>query len=321
MVAPRLLHFMFKTKLFIVLFTLLALLSSTILLGKQMENTYYTWDDFVENFGGQMESADRVFENMTDAGLKPQSLLQFDVHFVTDTKQKIETLHQYITSHYLYTLEPIKQREDKLWELTGQTNPFPVTADNLLFWALDMYKLGYEFDSELDGYGAPHDPKKQTFPELSKEKEDEYFNRGLERYNANDLSGAIINWSNVIEINSQDANAYYSRAIVKNELYTWRAALSDYDKAIEIAPDFISALINRGSLRDENNDYQGAIEDYNAVITNKKASNEILQQAYANRGNTYLNLENNQQACIDWKKAASLGADYVAERIKKHCET
>jgi tetratricopeptide (TPR) repeat protein len=238
---------------------------------------------------------------------------------ISDSREKIRALHQYMTNQYLYTLEPIKQRDDGLWELSGVTNPFPVTADNLMYWALDMYKLGYEFDAELDGYGAPYDPKEQFFPELTKEKEDEYFDLGIERYNAHDLSGAIINWSNVIEINAKEANAFYSRAIAKNELYTWKAALRDYDKAIEIAPNFIDALINRGSLKDENNDYQGAIQDYDTVIANKKVSNEILQQAYANRGNTFLNLENNKQACADWKKAASLGADYVADRIKQHC--
>jgi tetratricopeptide (TPR) repeat protein len=309
--------FMLKAKLVILLSILL---NSTMLLGKQMENTYYTWDDFTENFGAQMASAENVFANMKEGGLKNNALLKFDVHFVTDSKEKIEALQRHISTHYLYTLVPITQREDKLWELSGETNPFPVTEDNLLFWALDMYKLGYEFDSELDGYGAPYDPNKQNFPELTQDKQDEYFNIGLERYNANDLSGAIINWSNVIEINPKEADVFYSRAIAKNELYTWKAALRDYDKAIEIAPDFASALINRGSLKDENNDHKGAIQDYEAVIANKKFNNDVLQQAYANRGNSYLNLDSLEQACSDWSMAVSLGADYLEERIEMYCE-
>jgi hypothetical protein len=73
---------MLKAKFIIVLITLLGFFSSTILLGKQMENTYYTWDDFVKNFGAQMESADNVFENMKNGGLQHNSILKFDVHFV-----------------------------------------------------------------------------------------------------------------------------------------------------------------------------------------------------------------------------------------------
>jgi len=189
-----------------------------------------------------------------------------------------------------------------------------------MYWILDMYKRGYEFDSEFEGYGAPYDPDKQKLPDFSDEKEDYYFDLAMERYDSGDLSGAIINWSNVIEINNEEVNSYYSRAIVKDELYTWKSALRDYDKAIEIAPDFISALLNRGSLKDENEDYKGAIQDYNSVINSKDANDDNLRKAFFNRGNTYFNLNKKSQACKDWYRSSELGAEYAGERIRKHCE-
>jgi len=308
-----------KNKIATLLIVLL-FLNTNIVMGEKMENSYFTWDAFVTNFGGQMVSAEDVFSNMSKGGLKNNSILKFDFHFISNNRKNIEALKVFLQDHYLYTLEPIIEREDKLWELTGLTNELPITSDNLMYWVLDMYKRGYEFDSELDGYGAPYDPNEQKLADFNKEKEDYYFDLGIKRYNAGDLSGALINWSNVLEINNVEVNSYYSRAIVKNELYTWKSALKDYDKAIEIAPNFISALLNRGSLKDENEDYEGAIRDYELVINNKKSNEDDLQKAYFNRGNTHFNLNNKIDACKDWKKSGELGAEYANERIQKYCE-
>jgi len=298
----------------------LLIITSLITFGQKMENTYFTWDNFVENFGKEMVSAEDVYSQMVKSGLMDNSLGRFDFHFVSNKKDNLERLQQFITEHYPYEIISLKKVDSQSWELHGVTNEIPVTADNLLYWGLDMYKRGYEFDSRLDGYGAPFDHKNPKLPNFDKSKEDFYFDKGIDCYNSGDLSGALINWSNVLIINSTDPNAYYSRAIVKNELYTWKSALRDYDKAIEIAPDFIDALTNRGSLKDENGDYQGAIDDYNKVLLLENVDLENKQMAYFNRGNSKFNLKDKKGACEDWKKAYNLGADYALERLKEHCD-
>ena len=296
------------------------IINSSIAFGqKKMENTFFTWDNFVNGFGKEMVSAEDVHSNMVKSGLKDNCLTVMDFTFISDKKENLNRLGEFIKMHYPYKVKEVKRYED-LWEISGETNELPITEDNLLYWALDMYKRGYEFDSRLDAYGGPFDPKEQNFPELDKSKEDFYFEGGLEDYNKGNLSGAFINWSLAIEINQDDANNYYSRAIIRNELYTWKAALRDYDKAIEIAPNFASALINRGGLKDENGDYHGALEDYNKVLQLKKVDIENQQQAYYNRGNTKLNLKDTKGACQDWKKAVELGATYAEERIDEHCK-
>ena len=300
---------------------LLLLLNTTqITFGQEMENNYFTWEDFVANFGKEMISAEDVYGQMLKSGLTDNSLGNFDFHFISDKKGNLEKLSQFITEHYPYKIKTLKKIENNLWELQGLTNEIPVTADNLLYWGLDMYKRGYEFDSRLDGYGAPFDHKNPKLPNLDKSQEDFYFDKGVDCYDSGDLSGAIFNWSLVLEINPNDPNSYYSRAIVKNELYTWKAALRDYDKAIEIAPDFISALTNRGSLKDENGDYHGAIEDYNKVLEMPKVDLENKQMSLFNRGNSKFNLNDKKGACEDWEKAKELGAEFALERINQYCD-
>ncbi|MFC4817412.1 tetratricopeptide repeat protein [Flavobacterium sp. GCM10023249] len=286
---------------------------------KKMEQKFFTWDNFVDGFGKEMVSAEDVFKNMVKSGLTDNCLTKMDFTFISDKKENLQKLGEFIKSHYPYTVQEVK-KYGKLWEINGETNEIPMTADNLLYWGLDMYKRGYEFDAKLDAYGGPFDPKDQKFPEIDSSKADYYFDKGLECYNNGDLSGAIFNWTLSIQIDPTDPNAYYSRAIVKNELYTWKSALKDYNKAIEIAPKFVSALINRGGLKDENGDYQGAIGDYETVLKLGKLEVEEKQQAYFNLGNTYFNLKNKKKACENWNKALENGAEYAKERINEHCK-
>jgi tetratricopeptide (TPR) repeat protein len=300
--------------------TLLLLLTTLTACGqKKMEQKFFTWDNFVDGFGKEMVSAEDVFNNMVKSGLKDNCLTKMDFTFISDKKENLQKLGEFIKSHYPYSVQEVK-KYGKLWEINGETNEIPMTADNLLYWGLDMYKRGYEFDAKLDAYGGPFDPKDQKFPEIDSSKADYYFDKGLDCYNNGDLSGAIFNWTLTIQIDPTDPNAYYSRAIVKNELYTWKSALKDYDKAIEIAPKFVSALINRGGLKDENGDYQGAIADYETVLKLDKLEAEEKQQAYFNLGNTYFNLKDKKRACENWNKALENGAEYAKERINEHCK-
>ncbi|NOU59620.1 tetratricopeptide repeat protein [Marinifilum caeruleilacunae] len=279
-----------------------------------MENNYYTWDDFVNGFGKEMVSAEDVYKRMKKSGLVDFSMIVFDYHFVSDSKEKLEKLNDFLLTHYPYKFEKYIQHKD-CFELHGTTDSMPITKDNLLYWGLDMAKRGYEFDCRLDGYGGAIDLEPKL-PDFDKSKEDYYFNKAIECYNSGNLSGAIANWTIVLEINDKDPNSYYSRAIVKNELYTWKSALQDYDKAIELAPDFDDALVNRGSVKDENGDYDGAIVDYNKAIE----INPENGMAYFNRGNSKFNKGDQNGACLDWKKALELGEHYAKERIEKHCE-
>jgi tetratricopeptide (TPR) repeat protein len=283
-----------------------------------MSNQFFTWEDFQKSFGKEMVDADAVYAGMAKNGLKDFAYCNFDFHFQSKQKASLEKLSDFLEKHYKYQIEGI-EKTGKLFELSGIAKDIPVTNDNLLYWALDMLKRGYEFDVKFEGYGATVDNDRQ--PEFIESKEDYYFNKGMEAYGDGNLSGAIFNWTIVAQINPKDPNAYYSRAIVKDDLYTWKAALRDYDKAIELAPDFLAAITNRGGLRDNNGDHEGAIADYDLVIQLAKDDDlEHKKQAYFNRGNSKYNLKDQAGACADWQQALDLGAEYAADRIKQYCK-
>lgn len=279
-----------------------------------MDNTFFTLEQFNENFAKEMVSASEVYERRKESGMKDYSLAKYDFVYISDDKGKLNSLAAFLQSNYNYSKLEIKKQK-KHWELSGEATEFPVDEDNLLYWALDLYCKGYEFDCILDGYGAMGDPNNQGFPNMKENSSADYFNLAIDAYNNRNLGMAIVHFTTSIRIDPSDPDSWYSRGIAKDELYTWKSARQDYDKAIELAPDFVEAIINRAANKDNAGEYEDALKDYNKAIELEPEN----AMAYFNRGNTKYNMEDRQAACEDWHKAKELGADYAQERIDDNC--
>src|SRR5450432_846225 len=182
-----------------------------------MQNTFFTREEFNERFHIEIASARDVFEARSKSGIEDYSFGLYDFIYISDEKEKLELLSSFLYDNYSYKKLEVKKWGDK-WELTGDAEQFPVDKDNLIFWSLDLYCKGYEFDCILDGYGATSDPDLGS-PIMNAELEDHYFNLGLEAYNKRNFGMAIINWSTAIKINPNDPNSWYSRAIAKENLF------------------------------------------------------------------------------------------------------
>lgn len=278
-----------------------------------MTDNYFTADEFNEEFDNEIDRALQVFDGMKNSGLQDYQFCTFDLDFTSNTKENLENLSSILVDSYNYTINEITE-EDDIWVMRLDAKPIPLDESTMLYWAVDMYYLGYKYDCRLSGYGAIVDDP--TFPDLSENKFDEYFEKGLDDYNNNNLSSAIINWTTALKINPNDPNSFYSRAIAKSDILLTNSAIADYDKAIEIAPDFVDAIVNRATLKDEKGEYENALNDYNLAISidNNNA------MAYFNRGNTLFNMGQRDSACLSWTKAKELGSEYAEERITEHCK-
>jgi tetratricopeptide (TPR) repeat protein len=280
----------------------------------KMENRFLTWKQFGNGFGKEMVSATEVYERRKKDGIKDYAFATYDFVFISDSKNKLDSLGRFLTNNYAYKINSVK-KQDEYWELTGDAIEFPVDEENLRYWVLDLYAKGYEFDCKLEGYGAMADPKSQNFPDLKLPLYDHYFDLAMDAYGKRNLGMAIIHFSTAIKINPADPNSWYSRAIAKDQLHTWKAARSDYDKAIELAPDFTSAIVNRAANKDEAGEYDDAIKDYSQAIQLEPKN----AMAYFNRGNSKFSKGDKKGACEDWIKAKELGAEYAQERIQANC--
>jgi len=72
-----------------------------------MENKFITWDNFVDNFGKEMVSAEDVYIRMVKSGLKDYTLTNMDFTFTSDKKANLEKLGEFIRNHYPYEVQEI----------------------------------------------------------------------------------------------------------------------------------------------------------------------------------------------------------------------
>ena len=75
---------------------------------KKMENKFYTWTAFTKNFGKEMVSAEDVFNSMVKSGLKDNCLTNLDFTFISDKKEILTKLGDFIKSHYPYKVQVVK---------------------------------------------------------------------------------------------------------------------------------------------------------------------------------------------------------------------
>lgn len=75
-----------------------------------------------------------------------------------------------------------------------------------------------------------------------------FFNRGIERHNLKDYTGAIEDYTKTLKINPKHADAYNNRGASKANLGEYSEAIKDFTKAIKINPLFAIAYLNRGLM-------------------------------------------------------------------------
>lgn len=90
-----------------------------------------------------------------------------------------------------------------------------------------------------------------------------YYNRGFEKADAGDYSGAMSDYSKAIKINPKNAEAYYNRALIKDAQFNDTfGAISDYSKSIKINPKDSDAYFNRAMLNQLMGDIKSACYDF-----------------------------------------------------------
>ena len=157
-----------------------------------------------------------------------------------------------------------------------------------------------------------------------------FYNRGFFKYKADNLKGALQDFSKSISINFLQIQAFVNRAFIKNIIHDYNGALQDYNTAINnirvitennlndnniIEPDeLVFIFTNRASIKVLIKDYHGAINDCNISI--KLEPEESM--AYYHRGLAKINLGDNVGARFDWLRSGELGCFEAYEMINKY---
>ena len=80
-------------------------------------------------------------------------------------------------------------------------------------------------------------------------------------------------------------------------------AIKDFSRAIKLDPGYATAYNNRGNSYYELNEYQQALNDFNQSLKIKPK----YAKAHLNRGLTFYQMNKNSQACKDFQQSCDHG--------------
>ena len=91
----------------------------------QMGNKFFTWQQFTDGFDKEMVSASEVYERRKNDGIKDYAFATYDFIFISDSKNKLDSLGNFLTANYGYKIKELK-KEDSYWALTVMQQNFPL---------------------------------------------------------------------------------------------------------------------------------------------------------------------------------------------------
>jgi hypothetical protein len=183
-----------------------------------MKTRFLNEESFKNGFRDMMNLSLDVFDGIIRERFKDYSLHRFSFSYVSDQRGKVEALSAFLSENYNYNAGTISKR-DRKWELNAISNDFPVDMDMLIYWAIDMYNKGFEFDCKFIEFKKLEMPD-PALPDFSRQKCSYYSELAAKEFENRNFSGAIINWSLVLKINPGDISSFYSREIARNQLYS-----------------------------------------------------------------------------------------------------
>lgn len=128
---------------------------------------------------------------------------------------------------------------------------------------------------------------------------EEYFYRGIAKYNLGDYRGAAFDFTQTLNIHPFYSRAYHYRGVTYSAMMEKGKAIKDLNEALKFDPYSAEVLISRGAVYLRMGNYEKALNDFNEAIL----IDGSIPQAYLNRAITQKELENYVEALNDCNRA------------------
>ncbi|MEK7484463.1 MAG: protein kinase, partial [Planctomycetota bacterium] len=138
--------------------------------------------------------------------------------------------------------------------------------------------------------------------DIDSKQVDIYFLRGTARQEQKDFENAIKDFDESILFDPLNTEKYLARASVYQEMNQLDKALNDYQKILEMDPKNCKAYLNRSVLKFSQIDFQGALTDVNQALL----LNPYQEEAYTHRAGIRLNMGDSAGAIKDLDQAIYL---------------
>jgi tetratricopeptide (TPR) repeat protein len=134
-----------------------------------------------------------------------------------------------------------------------------------------------------------------------------YFNSGNQSYKRGDLEGALLSYSNVLDVDETFYQAHYQVGVIQSKMGDKDAAVQSYEKALEVNPQFYKGFFALGLAKSAMNDSDGAISALEAAIN----INPGYDKAYGAMGDIYIVLKNYEKAKQVLNMAVTVNPNYA----------
>ena len=129
-----------------------------------------------------------------------------------------------------------------------------------------------------------------------------YTNRGIVKSHLRRYEAAIADLDQALTLDPQDTRAYTNRGVAKGCLRQDEAALADLDQALTLDPQYAHAYTSRGKVKNHLRRYEAAIADFDQALT----LNPQDAHAYTDRGIANGYLLRPEAAIADYNMALNL---------------
>ncbi|HYG03532.1 MAG TPA: tetratricopeptide repeat protein [Chryseosolibacter sp.] len=143
-----------------------------------------------------------------------------------------------------------------------------------------------------------------------------YLQRGLERLENQDYTGALADFDKALSRDSDDAEIWLARGLAREKLSDLDGAYADYTKAIDLKETFAKAWVNRANVLLKKGRLADAIEDYTISLL-YYPDNAV---AFYNRGIAKMQSGKNIEACADFRDAVKHGMSVDEKLISQVCK-
>ena len=134
-----------------------------------------------------------------------------------------------------------------------------------------------------------------------------YFNSGNQSYKRGDLEGALLSYSNVLDVDETFYQAHYQVGVIQSKMGDKDAAVESYEKALEVNPQFYKGFFALGLAKSSMNDSDGAISALEAAIN----INPGYDKAYGAMGDIYIGMKNYEKAKQVLNMAVTVNPNYA----------
>lgn len=147
-------------------------------------------------------------------------------------------------------------------------------------------------------------------------KPNEDFTKGISKAELGDYRGAIVDFNNAIESDSNNIEAYYYRGQANTAITNYREAIEDFNRIIlELKPNYPKAYLGRGITMSKIDEPYNALADFEKAIE----LDPNFAEAYCYRGITKIGLGQKDEGCLDLSKAGELGYEFAYLAINRLC--